>query len=1349
MQTSISKFPRICEDDEGINPYNGYCEKCPENAKVNPIKDYRCECEYGLGLDKNNKCIVCEGINGIHDKTRHCERCSEYQGINNDTRYCEECNPDDNRCIDNITGICIELTDGIMANDQYYCICQNNFGFDQTTGNCIDCRAHNMAVDFFTGFCIECPSDLIIDEETNMCVCPFKKGFDSDNKHCIRCDSGVDKKTRKCSKSWLSSECIDRKTGFWVYALENQKRNKDDFCTCIENYGFNYTLNLCERCGEGQILDAITNECTDCTGPEMGTFDGECIKCEILGASVDQNTHKCKCGEKEGFDEDDDYRCSDVSSRRFHCIDLETGKIIFTPDLENHCKDKNTKVCREIQENEGLGYIFDCVTCEDGSKFDPDAKACFCGDGLGYDPITNKCIDCALNGLVIDIFTGQCTKCTGSEKEIDPNTNKCMCAKGFGYDHFISVFSDELVYYCTNCSLLGMGIDSQTGRCRICSKDEGEGIDPITGQCKRCDDNEGINEATGFCEVCRYGMSVQNYLCKCPEGLGITKDHKCGQCDLSDGIKTDNFCGKCDFGDGIDQETRKCHYQSSGKCINQTSNELIITPNGLKVNSRGFCSCFNDFGFDPLTGNCLDQEGINSTTKLCQKCNNANGEGINSQTRICEKCQNGQGINVTSGECVICPDGSKVNPITYLCECPENTGFDPVTYRCAPCKETEGIDPETQICGPCKENHGIDPSSGICTKCKDGEGINLKTRICGKCESGNGIDSYTGECIKCKEGQVIDNETQKCICSNKEGFDPVSHECVSCSSQYGIDPITHECIHCIEDQCIDPNSGACISFPDNQTKNSNTYICECITGFGYNPTNSKCEKCPLGQGIDPTTKQCTKCQEGEGINLATMMCGRCPSGQGIDPINGTCIVCREGEGINQNTRKCGRCQSNEAIDPTTRFCGTCRNGFGIDSTIPYCKACSVSMCTVCSSNYSYCSFCSGSYVAIDGICVDGNIDAVEPPSEPEKVPLNFKQCETDNEIIIERPEDASANKNYAVSISGKENEKTVVFEDLKNAKVELSIDPAIKNVTIQPNANTPLEIVVNYQDSNDNAQPVITIDTAAKADTSLKGKGQLTIQSKKEGAELNLNQIVPAKDSQITIQSDSEVKVMQINLYGNSKVEFTNKQKKAVVNTVTLQQKATTELDNVVINGFLKAGLLSMISLTENADIKSATIEISSSNATQSSNPILIGNLRSPPREISIHDRNVGSLLEDDVFVIAESDKSKFECSTWAERFVPSSSNSKYNHADCIDASNNMKRLIANHKDNDDSKGLSKGAIAGIVIAVIVVVAIIIIFVYFFVIRKKRLNSQNEDESFSSEEKRHNKVDDDYENDAI
>ncbi|KAK8866791.1 hypothetical protein M9Y10_009759 [Tritrichomonas musculus] len=411
------------------------------------------------------------------------------------------------------------------------------------------------------------------------------------------------------------------------------------------------------------------------------------------------------------------------------------------------------------------------------------------------------------------------------------------------------------------------------------------------------------------------------------------------------------------------------------------------------------------------------------------------------------------------------------------------------------------------------------------------------------------------------------------------------------------------------------------------------------------------------------------------------------------------------------------------------------------------------MCSICSSNYSYCSFCSGSYVARNGLCINSDIEAVEPPTEQEKEELRYKET-NENTITIDKSDDASQNKNYYVHIPSKENNKVVVVEDMSKAKVELLIDKNIQNVTIQPNPNTPLEIVIEYQNTDDDEnadQPVITIDTtsAKSAETSLKGEGQLIIQGKNEESTLNLNQIVPKKDGEIKIHSDSRVNVNQINLYGNSKVEFTNKDKKAVVNLVTLQQKASTELDNVIINGYLKAGLYSIISLTENVDIANTKIEISS-NETQSSNPILIGDLRSPPSHISIQDRNVGALLEeDDVFVIAESDKNKFKCSEWVKSF-DASSNSKYNHADCIDANNNMKRLIANHKD--DSKGLNGGAIAGIVIAVVVVVGVVILLVYFFVIRKKKSNSYNEDDSFSSEGKEQsihdNKDSDDSENDG-
>lgn len=43
------------------------------------------------------------------------------------------------------------------------------------------------------------------------------------------------------------------------------------------------------------------------------------------------------------------------------------------------------------------------------------------------------------------------------------------------------------------------------------------------------------------------------------------------------------------------------------------------------------------------------------------------------------------------------------------------------------------------------------------------------------------------------------------------------------------------------------------------------------------------------------------------------------------------------------------------------------------------------------------------------------------------------------------------------------------------------------------------------------------------------------------------------KDNQITIQSNSQVNIKKIDIFGNSKVEFTNRQEKAVVNLITLQ----------------------------------------------------------------------------------------------------------------------------------------------------------------------------------------------------
>ena len=109
--------------------------------------------------------------------------------------------------------------------------------------------------------------------------------------------------------------------------------------------------------------------------------------------------------------------------------------------------------------------------------------------------------------------------------------------------------------------------------------------------------------------------------------------------------------------------------------------------------------------------------------------------------------------------------------------------------------------------------------------------------------------------------------------------------------------------------------------------------------------------------------------------------------------------------------------------------------------------------------------------------------------------------------------------------------------------------------------------------------------------------------------------------------------------------------------------------------------------------------------------------------------KNVNDILENDIFIIAESDKNKFDCSGWANKFNPLP-DSVFNNAECVDSNDGkMKRLIGNHKNDDgnEKSGLAPGIIAAIVIVVVVVVAAAIILVYFFVIRRRRAQSASED----------------------
>lgn len=1344
-----------CNEGEGINALTGHCEVCPEGS----IMGYNniCICENNKGFNEENQCTECQVGEGINTKTYRCNDCGAYYGIDPESRQCTYCNSERN-CISIFTKECIELTDGIIANKKHYCQCQENFGFDPITQKCIDCREQNMAIDLLNGTCVNCPDFLVTDEITNICRCPNKMGFDTQYKRCSECPSGqgINQENGFCEGSYYTGQCIDLITGFFIWPdTETQYVGNDKNCYCKDSYGLNYTTRKCEKCDEGQFADPITNKCSVCSGDNFGVHGGFCIDCSTINGIVDPKTKKCICKDNMFFYDNKCITCS--SNGKWWGISENGDECVYCPNIEGHCVDDLTGICREMQDDEVIDHEIErCQKCIGGQIKDPNSEKCICEGDLGFDTIKKVCTDCTLiPGFAVDSISNKCIRCIGPYWMINMTTKKCVCAQGKGIVQNNHYFPNS--YYCNFCPEENMELNTETGMCVDCDSSKHQVIDVESGLCKPCKENEGINELTHRCEVCDKGMvpdQSNNYHCACPYGQGITKENKCGICDFGEGIDN-NKCVKCDVNYGINPITRQCEYcyKNTNKCINKTSREIMTIPKGMYDDENSICTCLNNFGYDSSTGTCVN----------CKESN--------------------QGVNWNSDECMKCGDDQIIDEYNR-CNCPIEKAFNSEYTHCVNCKVKEGIDPITRICrSSISDNECISRKTGMwthtlwsyqdektslctclepyyyndiedqCDYCEYGTFYNPIKNKCMTCPPGLALNYQTGECSPCPDDQIIDETAHLCYCKDNKGFDS-NHNCIECPTGFGLDILTMKCVKVDENSCIDPNTNICIPMQHSLFifagyKDPISGICKCKGGLGFdinsnpfcrscnldealNIFTGKCEKCLDGQFIDPKTGKCTNCKDGEGFNKDTQKCEKCKPGQGVNPIKGNCISCKENEGINKITGKCEKCPSGQAIDPLTRLCGICEAGSGVDPSQPFCKKCNDENCIICSSNYNKCISCADGFTAKDGICVEDEIKIDAITKEPTKTET-IEITETDNEIRPNKPNDASSDKNYVMTIPSTGNGKKVIIKDLNNANVEVQIDKDISQVTIQQNEDIPLDIVVNYQNINNNdnnINPIIYIDTdSSKADTSLKGEGQLTLEN--IHGNLQLNQVVPTKDKQIIIQSSSKLNIKQIDFYGNSKVEFKNKQEKAVVNLITLQQKAITDLDNIAIEGTLKTGLFSLVSLNENVEISKADIEISFSNDAKNPNPPIVGFLKSPPHQITIQDRAIGSFLNDENsdLPIAEANNEAFKCNEWAKSFVPSSNDAFYNKAKCT--GDNSNRLVAYHDDSDKGNGLSAGAIAGIVIACVVVVAIVIILVYFFVIRKKKNDSQDEDSALS------------------
>ena len=215
------------------------------------------------------------------------------------------------------------------------------------------------------------------------------------------------------------------------------------------------------------------------------------------------------------------------------------------------------------------------------------------------------------------------------------------------------------------------------------------------------------------------------------------------------------------------------------------------------------------------------------------------------------------------------------------------------------------------------------------------------------------------------------------------------------------------------------------------------------------------------------------------------------------------------------------------------------------------------------------------------------------------------------------------------------------------------------------------------------------------------------------------------------------IEINEVSFYSeNSLIVNSNNNENVKIDTVKVQQKAVGTIQNATIVGKVVFGLLSSLEINENVNLASSTIELSYnekiSQGEDDKAPIN-GVIKSTPNKITIADRKQSQLLEEQTYIIAESNE-KFNCDEWKEKVDKHRILNDFYCSPELGETVNQKtvyRLYGKNK-KDDSKGgkpLSAGVIAAIVIVVVVVVgAVIFVLVYFLVIKKKSKNDSTSEE---------------------
>lgn len=938
------------------------CSQCPENCLICSSKNIdKCDiCDKGFVVSNDGSCDTSckDGYLAVDGKCEPCsiDDCSLCLGSVNSCKECkppkilsltaDKCLPScppgqyqlDGQCslcnncpsCSDETGFCTACDKGFFLTSQGTCKNECLDGQVKVGDDCLDCRFENCKIcpQDSLDICLECKDNQLIYNNKCVEICP-DGSYNLDDIRCSACGDN-------CKTCEDNTECIECLSPFV---------NQNGVCKAECNNGFINIEGICVECGDSVRCNRCKanslNECESCKAGFV-LLNGKCVT-------------NCECNQFIDHTIDGDV-CTNCKDHCKLCIDSSSCQRCDSPfilqinDCVQECKDGYVRVgveCKKCSNSLCKLCTSDdqnvCDECKDGYVLKDNQCTDSCG--LGYyaenkvcKPCNDQnCLSCTNQGITcIDckdnfyLFNGICvSKCplgyvSNSSDICEKCTDdKCKICQSNNLESCIECLNGFLLgELCVNICPQGFYGDN-----KICL--------PCLQDCIEC-------TSSSDCKQCNSESKLINNTCvpQCPEKTVSDSNGKCVPC-------TDLNCLRCD----VDQDTCKIcatpFILKDGKCVDDCGDEYFYDGSTCqpcetrcaKCNSSTNCTKCDDNSFlfnQDCYENCPQfTYPDNGICKYCvdsEKCRECSFEN----PAECKDCKSGI---LFKGECInSCPDGTYYNSNDKECEdCEVNCLLCKSDKNCDKCKIGLVLFEDN-----CLETcpNGYVKVGESCKKCDD----NCKT-CCksnqSKCKScHDDLILYEDRCISnCPEGTFKTDEGIETICK------PCGPNCIECNS-------FTECKVCsgnqvvFEGKCIDDCPSGFVKLDEQCVPcgDSNCVVCSSLNV-------NTCKECK--DNLLLFNKKCVEeCPEGYFINIETNSCDKCDD---------TCKTCK-------NLGECVECKFNLYFSEGTFHCEPCiEPHIIVDSE---CRICKAENCDKCIKNDTTCEICHGTFVLIDGLCIE-------------------------------------------------------------------------------------------------------------------------------------------------------------------------------------------------------------------------------------------------------------------------------------------------------------------------------------------------------------------------------------------